>query len=437
MSPEILMLLMIGLFMAGVLLGIPLAFIIGGLAIGMAFIFWGPASLTAMVSIAYNLTQNWVLVAVPLFIFMALMLDKSGVMGDMYSAILNWSGPLRGGLAVGTVIACTIFAACVGVAAGGVVTMTIVALPLMLKYGYDRNIAVGSILGGGTLGQLIPPSIVMVLYGVVVGESVGKLFAGGICAGVILSGLFIIYIFIRSLLNKNLCPSLPLEARVGLREKVKASRGLILPIVLVVLVLGSILSGAASPTEASAVGVVGAVVCAAIRRKLTWKNIKAVTMETTKMSGMIGWLLVAAACLAATFVAMGGTQLVEGFLLLMPGGRWGALAVVIVFLLIMGMFIDPTSMVLIAAPMFAPVMAGLGFDPLWFGLLFMVLLQIAYISPPFGWSLFFVSAASSPPVKLSDVYRSAIPFVGLQLIGLTIFIVWPQSMLWLPNLLFK
>jgi tripartite ATP-independent transporter DctM subunit len=437
MSAEFSVLLLVGLLLVGIFSGIPLAWVIGFVGIAVPLVVWGPSFWAVAVTQAYDMVNNWVLIAVPLFVLMSLLLDKSGIMADMYRAVYQWSGPLRGGLAVATVIACTIFAACVGVAAGGVVTMTIVALPHMLKYGYDRKIAIGSILSGGTLGQLIPPSILMVLYGVVCQVSVGQMFAAGFTAGIWLSLIYISYILVRSYFQKGLCPALPVEDRIGFLEKVRGSTSLILPALVVIVVLGSIFSGAASPTEASAVGVVGALCCCVVNRQLNWKNVKNSLMETLNLSGMIGWLLLASVCLASAFVAAGGGDLVEDLLVAIPGGRWPALIVVLAFLVILGMFMEPTGIVLVAGPLFAPVIVKMGFDALWFAMLFMITLQTAYISPPFGWSLFYLTGAAKPPVKLSEAYSASWIFVGLQVLGLLIFILWPDSILWPAHLLFK
>jgi len=437
MSAEFGVILLVGLLMVGIFSGIPLAWVIGFVGIAVPLVVWGPSFVAVAVTQAYDMVNNWVLIAVPLFILMSLLLDKSGMMADMYRAAYQWSGPLRGGLAVATVFACTIFAACVGVAAGGVVTMTIVALPHMLKYSYDRKIAMGSILAGGTLGQLIPPSILIVLYGVVCQVSVGQMFVAGFTAGIWLALIYSSYILVRSYFQKGLCPALPVEDRIGFRKKIRGSISLILPALVVIVVLGSIFSGAASPTEASAVGVVGALCCCAVNRQLNWKNVKDSLLETLNLSGMIGWLLLASVCLASAFVAAGGQDMVTQFLTTMPGGKWPALAVVLIFVIIMGMFLDTTCIVVVAAPLLAPIMVKMGFDALWFAMIFQIILQTAYLSPPFGWSLFYLSGAAKPPVKLSEVYSAAWAFLVLQILGMLIFIIWPNSILWPVHLLFK
>jgi tripartite ATP-independent transporter DctM subunit len=437
MNAEFNVILLVALLLIGIFSGIPLAWVIGFVGIGVPLLIWGPSFLAVVVTQSYDLLNNWVLIAIVLFVLMSLLLDKSGIMSNMYNAVYQWSGPLRGGLAVATVIACTIFAACVGVAAGGIITMTIVALPHMLKHNYDKKIAIGSILAGGTLGQLIPPSVNMVLYGVVAQVSVGQMFASGAAAGFELAMIYIIYILVASYLKKDLCPALPKADRVSFPEKVKGSTALILPAMVIIVVLGSIFTGVASPTEASAVGVAGALVCMVINRQFKYGHIKDSLLETLNMSGMIGWLLLGSVCLASAFVAAGGDTLVEHFLTTIPGGRWPALMVVLIFLIILGMFMDPAAIVLVAAPLFAPVMVKMGFNGLWFGMLFQITLQTAYLTPPFGWSLFFLTGAAKPPVKLSEAYSASWIFVGLQCVALTLFIAWPDSILWLPKLIFK
>jgi len=420
---------------AGLLTGIPVAWTIGAVAMAGAIVFWGPQSIVAMVSAAHATMGNWVLIAAPLFMLMATILNKAGTIERLYGAIHKWSGPLRGGLAVATVFACTVFAACTGITAGAVVAMGLIALPQMLRYRYDKYLGLGSVLAGGTLGQLIPPSVMMIFYGLVTGVSVGKMFAGGFATGAILSALYVSYILVRSALQKDLCPSLPPQERASWGEKVALLRELILPISLIVLVLGSIFSGAATPTEAAAVGVAGAFVCAAVSHKLSWDLLRESALETIKLAGMLSWIVVACTAFSYTFMAVGGRELVQSLLLAMPGGRWGVVIVSMGLLLIMGMLIDVTAMVLIAAPIFSPVIVQLGFDPIWFGVLFMVNLQIAYISPPFGYSLFYLASVAPKGITLTDVYKSSLPFIGMQLIGLTIFIVFPVTVMWLPNLL--
>jgi tripartite ATP-independent transporter DctM subunit len=313
--------------------------------------------------------------------------------------------------------------------------MGLIALPIMLKYNYDRDISLGCIVAGGTLGQLIPPSVMIILYGAVTGTSVGKMFAAAFVCGPILSVLYIAYILIRSYFQSNLCPTLPVEERAGWLEKLRSLRLIALPVLLIIAVLGSIFSGAATPTEAAAVGAAGAAVCAAVRGKLKWSTIKDAAIGTIKQCGMIGWILIGSLFFASVFNAVGGAAMVRDLITAMPGGNMGALIAMLVILLILGMLIDVVAIVVIAAPLFVPIALQLGFDPTWFGLLFMIMLQMGYISPPFGWSLFFLKGVVPQDISMGNIYRGAYAFLGLQAIGVVIFVLFPEVVLWLPNII--
>ena len=438
MSGEVQSILIIVALLAGIASGCPLGFVLGGVAVVASLIFWGPLSIYSMVGMVYGILGNFIFVAIPMFIFMARVLELSDIGADLYEAAYRWSGSLNGGLAVASVVACTVFAACTGVVAAGVITMALVALPQMLKYGYDKKLGMGAILAGGTLGQLIPPSVLIVLYGAITETSVGQMFAGGLCAGIILSGIFCTYILIRCYLRKDLGPGVPLQERSTLREKLVSLRHVVLPVMLIVAVLGAIFSGAATPTEASAVGAIGALVCAAVRHRLNLNVITDATMSTFRICGMVGWIVVASAAFSSAFISAGGAELVMNTVMRVgAGSTWGALIAMLIILFLLGMIIDVSAMVLICAPIFLPVALALGIDKLWFSLLFMVMLQIGYISPPFGASLFFMVGTAPKGTTTAEVYRSAWPFVGLQMVGLGIFLAFPESMMWLPHLIYK
>jgi tripartite ATP-independent transporter DctM subunit len=315
--------------------------------------------------------------------------------------------------------------------------MGTVALPQMKHYGYNKSISLGSILAGGTLAQLIPPSVMIILYCMVTQLSVGRMFAGGIAAGIILSGIFITYVLVRAYLQKELCPALPPEDRVSLREKIVSLRALVLPSLLILGVLGSIFSGAATPTEAAAVGAGGVILSAAVLRRLNWPMLSRSMINSLRVSGMVGWLLVASYAFSAVFFATKAGDLVESTLLFLGGSnKWGVLAVMMLLLFIAGMFMELIVVVLVGAPLMVPIIQGFGFDPVWFGILFMVMLQMGYISPPFGFSLFYLAGVAPSDVTTTDIYKGAIPFLGLQMVGLLIFIIIPMSFMWFPNLLF-
>lgn len=417
-------------------LGLPVAFTLGGVSVIFCLLFWGVDGLFIIVGRALGMMETVVMVAAPLFVFMAMVLESSGVAEDMYETMYRWSGPLRGGLAIGTVAICTILAAMSGIATTGVLTMGIIALPEMLKRGYNKTIAVGSVLAGGTLGPLIPPSIVLILYGIVARVSIGALFAAGLFPGLLLAILFIVYIYIRCRLNPSDGPCLPPEERVDWREKLVFLRGVILPIILVVLVLGSIYAGVATPTEAAAVGALGALGCAAVRGKLNSKLLKKSALATMKIMGFIMWILISAQMFATIYTGIGAPRLVADLLAAHPVSPLMMLIIIQIVWFLLGCVMDAISILVLTAPLLLPLLPYFGFDPLWFGILYAVNTQTGYITPPFGTMLFIIRGIVPEGVTVGDIYRSVIPFVILQLIGLVVCIAFPPIVTWLPNLLF-
>jgi len=344
---------------------------------------------------------------------------------------------LRGGLAMGTVLICTLFAAMSGISGAGTVTMGIVALPNMLKRGYDKRIAMGCIMAGGALGVLIPPSVIMIVYGLFAQQSVGRLFAGGIFPGLLLSSLFVIYIGIRCYLNPSLGPVLPPEERANWRLKLVSLQAIVLPLFLVFGVLGSIFLGMATPTEASAVGAFGAIICAALHRKLNWSLVFNAAKRTLRTTAMIMWIILASAIFVAVYQGLGAAALIENMLMTAPVGKWVILIMMQLTLFILGCFIDPIGILMMTTPVFLPVIAFLGFDPLWYGIVFVVNMEMAYLTPPFGSNLFYMKGVVPKGITMLDIYRSIGPFVLLQALGLVIVIAFPQIALFIPSLLFK
>jgi tripartite ATP-independent transporter DctM subunit len=308
--------------------------------------------------------DNFILISIPLFVFMGVVLQHSGIAEKLYEMIQKWIGGIPGGLAMGTVVICTVFAAMAGISAAATVTMGTIALPSMFKYNYHKDLAVGSISAGGALGILIPPSVLMIIYGLFADESIGKLFAGGVFPGLMLAIFFIVYIAIRAWMNPALAPAVPKAERATWREQMRSLKGVMLPIILVIVVLGSIFKGIATPTEAAAVGAMGSLVCALVNGTLNWT-------------------------------------------------------------------------IMICTPVFVPLVKSLGFDPVWFGVPFIVNMEMAYLTPPFGFNLFYMKTIVPTDVSMMDIYRSIIPFVLLQLLTLILLIFFPQIVIWLPNLLIK
>lgn len=432
MSIEIVTLLLFGSLIFFLALGLPLAFVLGGVGMGGCYFLWGSKGLFVAAAQAYGAMGKFTLLAIPLFIFMAMILERAGVAEDLYTMMHRWMGPLRGGLAIGTVLICTIFAAMAGISGAATVSMGLIALPAMLKRKYDKVIAMGCISGGGALGILIPPSVPMILYATLTGESVGGLFAGGILPGILLASLFILYIGLRCFLQPSLGPALPKEERATWQEKIASLRAVILPVIIIIMVLGSIYAGVCTPTEAAALGVLGAALSSAVYRKLNWVLIREACHRTASLTTMIIWILIGAYCFTSVYTGTGAHELMEKLLLSIPGGRYAILFTMQAIFFILGCILDPAGIIMICTPVFVPVITSLGFDPLWFGVLFIINMEMGYLTPPFGFNLFYMKAIAPPSVTMGDIYRSIIPFVILQAVGLVIVIIFPQLALWLP-----
>jgi tripartite ATP-independent transporter DctM subunit len=431
LSPLFMFLALFPLLIAGV----PIAFSLASVAIVFSYSLWGAGALNVLVSTSWGTMNNFVIIAVPLFIFMAYILQKTDVVGDLYDAFFKWSGPLRGGLAIATILVGAILGAVSGVVAAGVIGLGLIGLPQMLRHGYNRRMALGSVLGGGTLGQLIPPSTNMILYGAVTGVSIGGLFAGGISAGVLLATIYILYIVIRGLLDPNFAPALPVEERVSWKEKIVSLRSVFFPGILIVLVLGTILLGIASPTEAAAFGAAGALIIGVVNRRLTWDIVYSSCYETVSVTAMVGFMMIGAGAFGSVFSGLGGNAIVAEFAMNMPGGPNMVFLVAALFVFILGMFLEPGAVIFLAVPIIAPILSRLGFEPLWVGLAINVILQSAYISPPFGFSLFYLKGCTPPEIDIIEIYKASVPLLALQAICLIIIFMFPQIVLWLPKYL--
>jgi tripartite ATP-independent transporter DctM subunit len=418
-------------------LGLPLAFVLGGVGMIGCLILWGPSGFMIASSQGYAAMGKFTLISIPLFVLMAMLLEKSGVAEDLYTMMHNWLGPLGGGLAIGTVIICTVFAAMSGISGAATVSMGIIAMPQMLKRNYEKKMVMGSIAAGGALGILIPPSVIFILYGTLTGVSIGGLFMGGILPGLVLSVLFITYIGIRCWRNPKLGPPLPVEERANWQEKLSSLKAVAFPLVIIILVLGGIYLGVCTPSEAAALGVLGAVISAAAYRKLSWDLIKESVFRTAKLSGMIIWILIGAYCFTAIYQASGAGNLLTRLMMAIPGGRYAILATMQFTFFVLGCVLDPAGIIMICTPAFLPVVEMLGFDPLWFGVLFCVNMEMAYLTPPFGFNLFYMKAVAPEGTTMGEIYRSIVPFVALQAIGLVIVILFPDLALWIPGRMIK
>jgi len=432
-SPELASLFLFGGFILLIALGLPLVFALGSVAIIGTYFLWGPQALAMVGLRTFSAANSFVLIAVPLFIFMGCMLERSGIATDLYDMMYKWMGGVRGGLAAGTVLICGIFAAMVGVSGASTVTMGLVALPSMLARGYDRRLSVGCIAAGGALGVLIPPSVLMIVLGLYANVSIGALFLGGIPAGVLLMVLFIAYITVAATLRPELAPALPRGERAAWRERLVALKAVVLPIALIVLVIGSIVSGAATPTEAAGVGAFGAMVCAAVQRRLTVTAVTESARITLRLSCMVIWIVFAASIFTALYTAVGAQAMVRNALTALPGGRWGVIIGMQAIWLLLGCLLDPIGIMIITVPLFFPLARSLGFDPVWFGVLFVVNMEMAYLTPPFGFNLFYMRGVAPPSVSMADIYRGVIPFVAMQALGLALMMVFPGIITALPR----
>ncbi len=438
LSPQITALIMMGGILVGVLLGYPLAISIGGVGFIIGSLLFGPhITLELYYARSFSILNNYILLAVPLFVFMGTMLERSGVTERMYDVLYLWLGGLRGGLAITTVLLGTIVAACVGVIAASVTMLTLIALPAMIRRGYDKALACGAVCSGGTLGILIPPSIMLVVYGPMAAIPVGELFFGAFMPGLVLSALYCIYIAIYSLFRPHAAPPAPAEDRqVSFLKKTRMLLiSMVPPIVLVLGVLGSIFFGVASPTEAAGVGSAVATLLAIVYRRFNLKVLKETMLTTLRVSGMVMLIICLAVAFVGVFMRAGCDHVVADFILGAPGGKWGAFAFIMFICFILGFFIDWIGIVLIMVPIITPIGAALGFNPLWFAMMICINLQMSFMTPPFAYALFYVRGAVDPElgVTTADIIRGVIPFVILIVIGLALCIAFPQIILWLPG----
>ncbi|MEO1680845.1 MAG: TRAP transporter large permease subunit [Pseudomonadota bacterium] len=442
----LLTLIMFGSLLVLLMAGLPLAFVTGGLACVFLFILGDARALNIVPSRIFPLMTNYQLSAIPLFIFMAAMLERAGIINEMFDVIYKLLGGLKGGLAAATIIASTVLAAMVGVIGAAVVTMGIIALPAMLKRHYDPKIAMGSIMAGGTLGILIPPSILAIIYAVVAEQSVGELFIGAVVPGLLLSGMYVLYVVVRATINPQLGPPIPVNERVSSAEKFRLLGNMSAPIALIVVVLGVIFTGIATPVEAAGIGTFGAFIVAAIHRRLDWQTIREASLTTLKASAMVIWIMFGATIFVGLYVLEGGQQFVNNALAATGFGPWGILVVMMVVLVVLGMFLDWVGILLLAVPIFVPIVRSLGAEPfglsdpddlvLWFGVLYLVNMQMSFLSPPFGYALFYLRGVAPPEIPMSDIFKSALPFLFLQFVGLGLCMAFPELITWLPGIVY-
>jgi tripartite ATP-independent transporter DctM subunit len=435
---------MFGTLVVAIALGHPLAVTLAGVATLYGLIDNGfnvPALLDLFVNNAWGIFLNYTLVAVPLFIFMAQILDRSKVSEGLFDALYIVLGGLRGGLGLAVIVVSTVFAATTGIIGASVVAMGLMAGPALLRRGYDRGMSAGIICSSGTLGILIPPSIMLVVYGGLTGlkeTSVGNLFAGAIIPGLVLSGLYILYVAVRCGINAKLGPPIPKEERTySFGQKFTMTmKSFVPPFSLILTVMGTILAGVATPTEAAALGCIGAMVLALFNRKLNWEVLTLASISTARTTAMIMALFIGGKLFSVVFLSMGGGDVVADALLGMDVSPYVVLAIMMTVVFFLGMFIDWAAILLVVVPIFTPIAMDLDFNPLWFAMLVCVNLQTSFLTPPFGYALFYFKGVAPPEYTMGDIYRGIIPFVIIQVIGLAIMIAFPEIITWLPGVFF-
>ena len=438
MSPEHLAIVMFIGVLVMVIAGVPLYLALGGLGLIFGILGgWVPQVFNQFISRIYGLMASEVLPAVPLFVFMGALLTKSGAAEKLFNALYLAMGGLRGGLALITVFLATLFAATAGVIGATETAVGLMALPAMLKRGYNVPLACGSICAGGTLGILIPPSVMLLLYGPTAGLSVAKLFIGAIGPGLLLSGLYLAYVFILCMVKPEYGPPMPKEERniPAIKVWYEIFKYMIPPLFLIFAVLGTILFGIASPTEAASVGAMGAVLVAIAYRNFNFRVLYDAAIQTLRITTMVMFVAAGAMMFSGVFMALGGAKYIGATIVALPLGKWGILFAMLVVVFLLGMFIDWIGILFIVIPIFTPIALDLGFNPLWFALVICTNLQMSFLTPPFAYSMFYLKGIAPDDVTMVQIYRGVFPFIGLQIIGLALVIIFPPLTLWLPSLM--
>ncbi len=440
MSYELIAILIFSSMMLMLLTGQRVFGAIGGVATLFALLLWGKGAAEMPFNAAFALLNWYPLLTLPMFIYMGYMFSQSGIASDLYRMFHVWMGPIPGGLAIGTMGLMVAVSAMNGLSVAGMAIGASLALPEMLDRKYDKVMVTGVIQAGSSLGIMVPPSVVLVLYGMIARQPVGQLWLAGVFPGLLMAGLFIAYIYIRCRLQPELGPTLSKEelAEITWAEKFKLLRAGIIPLVIIFSMTGLFLMGITSLVQCSAAGALATTIAALAKGRLTWKVMDETLKDTLSVSCMFMWVILAALCFGAVFDGLGAVHAIESLFI----ERWGLSPIGVLVMMqlsyiLMGMFLDDTAMLIIVAPLYVPLVINLGFNPIWYGVLYTITCQIAYMTPPFGYNLFLMKAMAPKEVSLADIYNSIIPFVLVMMLGLVIVIVFPQIALWLPDLYFS
>lgn len=436
MSPEFIILFMFGSMLVLLATGQRVFAMIGAVGAASALMLWGDGGSQMAFNASIKLLNWYPLLTLPMFIFMGYMLSESGIANDLYDMIHEWTGRIPGGLAIGTILLMVLISAINGLSVAGMAIGCSIALPEMLKRGYNKRMITGVIQAGSSLGILVPPSVVLVLYGMIARQPVGQLWLAGVIPGLLMAFLFILYVAVRCRLNPELGPPIVTEERPRRTalERFKLLANGLVPLTLMVAVIGLFLGGITSLVESSAIGASASSLVAVLKRRLTRKVLHDTVRQTLHISAMFMWIILAALCFGAVFDGLGAVKAIEGLFVndwgLTP---WQILILMQISFLVMGMFLDDTAMLVIVAPLYVPLVAALGFSPIWFGILYTITCQIAYITPPFGYNLFLMKAMAPREISLKDIYASIVPFVIIMVITLLLIMIFPQLALWLPE----
>ncbi len=439
MSYEFIALMMFASMMMLLMTGQRVFAVIGFVAVAASLLLWGDGGAEMGFSAAMKLMKWYPLLTLPLFVYMGYMLSESGIAEDLYRMVHVWMGPLSGGLAIGTILLLVVISAINGLSVAGMAIGATIALPELLRRGYDKIMITGVIQAGSSLGILVPPSVVLVLYGMIARQPVGELWLAGVMPGLLMAALFILYVVVRCRLQPHLGPALSAAERaaVPLSDKLRLLSAGILPLAIFLVMTGLFVMGITSLVESSAVGALAATAAALVKGRLTRTVLHDTVRKTLTITCMFMWIILAALCFGAVFDGLGAVKAIEGFFLGELGlGPWEVLILMQITYLVMGTFLDDTAMLVIVAPLFVPLVGALGFDLVWYGVLYTITCQIAYITPPFGYNLFLMRAMAPPEITLIDIYKSIVPFVGVMILTLGLVTAFPEMALWLPGLVY-
>lgn len=417
-------LLMFVMLMGLLLTGMPLAFVTLLVALFFALGWFGPMAVPLITSRVYSFVSSFVFVSVPMFVLMAALLDRSGIAKDLFDAMRLVGGRLRGAVAIQTIFVAVVLAAMSGIIGGEIILLGLLALPQMLRMGYDQKLAIGVVCAGGSLGTMVPPSIVLIIYGLTANVSIGDLFTSAFIPGLMLASFYVAYILLRCYLNPNLAP-IPEKDEKSFAEKLATLKGIILPILVVIFVLGSIYGGIASVTEASAVGVMGVLISIIIRREFSYTLLKGAALQTLSTCGMIVWIGIGASALVGVFNLMGGIAFVSNLITGISDEPLVIILFMMFILFVLGMFLDWVGIALLTMPIFVPIVISLGYSPIWFGVVFAMNMQVSFLSPPFGPAAFYLKSVAPPDISLAIIFRSLAPFICIQIFAVGLLVFFP------------